>query len=208
MLRILIADDHEIVRRGVRMVVENQPGWEVCAETADGEAALDLALQLRPDVAVLAVALRRLDGVAVTRRLRAQVPDVRVLLFTSNDDYETVANGLAAGARGFVLKSDSAGNLEAAISALGANRPYFSWQVSEQILDAATNERGAKSFTQRELEVAQLIAEGHTNKEIAGLLSLSTKTVESHRSAALRKSGSCTSAGFVRFVIKQHLITA
>lgn len=190
------------------MVVENQPGWEVCAETADGEAALDLALQLRPDVAVLAVALRRLDGVAVTRRLRAQVPDVRVLLFTSNDDYETVANGLAAGARGFVLKSDSAGNLEAAISALGANRPYFSWQVSEQILDAATNERGARSFTQRELEVAQLIAEGHTNKEIAGLLSLSTKTVESHRSAALRKSGSCTSAGFVRFVIKQHLITA
>ena len=128
-----------------------------------------------------------------------------------HDDDETVSSGLAAGARGYVLKSDSDDHLEAAISALGANRPYFSSPVSELLLDAALNERKLsklESFTVRELEVAQLVAEGNSNKQIAQRLEISTKTVESHRRNAMRKAGVRTTAEFVRFAIKRHLIQA
>jgi len=209
MLRILIADDHEIVRKGVRDVIEAHPGWEVCGEAADGQAALDIALRERPDVAVLDVALPLLNGVALTRRLKQECPATNVLLFTMHDDDETVSGGLAAGARGYVLKTDSERYLEAAISALGANRPYFSSFVSELLLDAAINDRKRsrlESFTIRELEVAQLIAEGNSNKQIARRLEISIKTVESHRSAAMRKAGARTAAEFVRFAIKHNLI--
>jgi DNA-binding NarL/FixJ family response regulator len=209
MLRILIADDHEIVRKGVRDVIEGHVGWEVCGEAADGEQALEIALRERPDVAVLDVSLPVMNGVALTRRLHRECPTTKVLLFTMHDDDETVVGGLAAGARGYILKTDSEQHLEAAISALGANRPYFSAFVSELLLDAAMNDRKRgrlESFTMRELEVAQLIAEGDSNKAIARRLGISIKTVESHRSAALRKAGVHTTAEFVRFAIKQNLI--
>jgi DNA-binding NarL/FixJ family response regulator len=211
MLRILIADDHEIVRKGVRDVIEAHPGWEVVGEAADGQNALDLALREKPDVAVLDVSLPVMNGVALTRRLKQECPKINVLLFTMHDDDETVSNGLAAGARGYILKTDSERYLEAAISALGANRPYFSSFVSELLLDAAVNDRKRsrlESFTVRELEVAQLIAEGNSNKQIARLLTISIKTVESHRAAAMRKAGVRTAAEFVRFAIKHNLIQA
>jgi DNA-binding NarL/FixJ family response regulator len=209
MLRILVADDHEIVRKGVRNVIEGHPGWEVCAEAADGQQALDLALRERPDIAILDVSLPILNGVALTRRLHKERPNTRILLFTMHDDDETVTTALAAGARGYLLKSDSESHLEAAISALGANRPYFSSSVSELLLDAAVNERRRsrlENFTTRELEVAQLIAEGNNNKQIARRLNVSIKTVESHRAAAMRKAGVRTAAEFVRFAIKHNLI--
>lgn len=209
MLRILIADDHEIVRKGVRDLIEAHPGWEVCGEAADGQVALEIALREKPDIAVLDVALPVLNGVALTRRLKQETPATNVLLFTMHDDDETVSGGLAAGARGYVLKTDSERYLEAAISALGANRPYFSAFVSELLLDAAINDRKRsrlESFTIRELEVAQLIAEGNSNKQIARRLEISIKTVESHRSAAMRKAGARTAAEFVRFAIKHNLI--
>ncbi|HEY2356059.1 response regulator transcription factor [Phenylobacterium sp.] len=209
MLRILIADDHEIVRKGVRDVIEAHPGWEVVGEAGDGQQALEIALREKPDVAVLDLSLPLLNGVALTRRLRQDSPKTSVLLFTMHDDDETVSGALAAGARGYVLKTDSERHLEAAISALGANRPYFSSVVSELLLDAAMNERKRwrlESFTTRELEVAQLIAEGNSNKQIARLLGISIKTVESHRSAAMRKAGARTAAEFVRFAIKHNLI--
>ena len=211
MLRILIADDHEIVRKGVRDVIEGHPGWEVCAEAADGQEALDLAIQEKPDIAILDVSLPLLNGVALTRRLRQERPGTRVLLFTMHDDDETVSGGLAAGARGYILKTDSEQHLEAAIAALSSNRPYFSSVVSELLLNAAMNDRKRsrlESFTIRELEVAQLIAEGNSNKQIARLLGISIKTVESHRSAAMRKAGVRTAAEFVRFAIKHNLIQA
>jgi len=191
--------------------VEGHPGWEVCAEAADGQQALDLAMQEKPDIAILDVSLPLLNGVALTRRLRQERPATRVLLFTMHDDDETVSGGLAAGARGYVLKTDSEQHLEAAIAALSANRPYFSSVVSELLLNAAMNDRKRsrlESFTIRELEVAQLIAEGNSNKQIARLLNISIKTVESHRSAAMRKAGVRTAAEFVRFAIKHNLIQA
>ena len=209
MLRILIADDHEIVRKGVRDVIEAHSGWEVCGEASDGQQAMEIALREKPDVAVLDISLPILNGVAVTRRLRQECPGVKVLLFTMHDDDETVSGGLSAGARGYILKTDSERHLEAAISALGANKPYFSSFVSELLLGAAVNDRKRSrldSFTVRELEVAQLVAEGHANKQIAHRLNISIKTVESHRSSAMRKAGVRTAAELVRFAIKHHLI--
>jgi DNA-binding NarL/FixJ family response regulator len=211
MLRVLIADDHEIVRRGVRDVVETQPGWEVCGEAANGSDVLDLALKGRPNVAVIDVSLPGLNGIAVTRQLKQAMPTTEILLFTMHDDEETISGGLAAGARGYLLKTDGDEQLVAAISSLGAHRSYFSPLVSDLLLESAVHERKKsrlESFSMRELEVAQLIAEGESNKKIARRLEISVKTVESHRAAAMRKAGVHTAAEFVRFAIKHNLIRA
>ncbi len=211
MLRVLIADDHEIVRRGIRDIIEAHPGWEVCGEVANGQDVLAMAVAEHPNVAVLDVSLPGLNGIAVTRQLRHSSPETEVLLFTMHDDDETVSGGLAAGARGYLLKTEGDDQLVNAISALGAHRPYFSAIVSELLLDAAVHERKKsrlESFTVRELEVAQLIAEGESNKKIARRLGISVKTVESHRAAAMRKAGVRTAAEFVRFAIKHNLIQA
>jgi DNA-binding NarL/FixJ family response regulator len=211
MLQILIADDHEIVRKGVREIIRAHSDWNVCAEAADGREALDLALRTNPDIAILDVSLPILNGLTLARRLQTVCPHTRALLFTMHDNDETVRDALAAGARGYVLKSDSDLHLEAAISALAANRLYFSAPVSELLLDAAVNKRrpsGLEGFTVRELEVTQLIAEGNSNKDIARRLGISIKTVESHRTSAMRKAGVRTGGGLVRFAIKHNLIQA
>ncbi len=210
MLRILLADDHEVVRRGVSEIISANPAWEVVGEAADGDTAFDMALKLRPDIAVLDVSLPHMNGVTLTRRLKQEAPEISVLLFTMRDDDETVNEGLAAGAKGYILKTDTQQHLSAAISAIGARRPYFSPWVSELLLDGLVQDRKRsrlKTFTVRELEVAQLIAEGQSNKAIARDLNISVKTVETHRASAMRKAGVRTAGEFVRFAIKQHLIT-
>ena len=207
----MIADDHELIRRGVRHLVECHPGWEVCGEASDGQEALDLALRLRPEVMVLDVSMPIMNGLAVTRQLRQQAPAISVLLYTMHDEDDTISGGLSAGARGYLFKSDSAQHLESAVAALGARKTYFSSRVSEFLLDAAVNDRKQsrlESFTVRELEIGQLIAEGNSNKQIARQLQRSIKTVESHRAAAMRKAGVRSAAEFVRFAIKQNLIQA
>ncbi|NBW07416.1 MAG: DNA-binding response regulator [Caulobacteraceae bacterium] len=210
MLRILLADDHEVVRRGVSEIISANPAWEVVGEAADGDTAFEMALKLRPDIAVLDVSLPHMNGVTLTRRLKQEAPEISVLLFTMRDDDETVNEGLAAGAKGYILKTDTQQHLSAAISAIGARRPYFSPWVSELLLDGLVQDRKRsrlKTFTVRELEVAQLIAEGQSNKAIARDLNISVKTVETHRASAMRKAGVRTAGEFVRFAIKQHLIT-
>jgi len=209
MLRILVADDHEIVRHGVRDLINSHEGWEVCAEADDGQVAHDLALTTHPDIAILDVSLPHLNGVTLARIFRQDLPATSVLIFTMHDDQETVSGALAAGVRGYVLKSEGEAQLISAISALAARRPFFSPSVTEQLMEAAVHERRKSAlevFTTRELEVAQLIAEGNSNKAIARALSISVKTVESHRASALRKAGVHTAAEFVRFAIKHNLI--
>ncbi|MFZ0267385.1 response regulator [Caulobacter sp.] len=210
MLRILIADDHEMVRKGIRELIQDHPGWDVCGEAGDGLTALELALKERPDIAILDISLPLLNGVAATRRLVHECPRTRVLLYTMLDDEESVTNGLAAGARGYVLKTDSAEHLTSAISALGANRPFFSSLVSEILLETVNHRKRSRldSFTDRELQVAQLIAEGNSNKATARTLGISIKTVESHRASAMRKAGVHTAPELVRFAIKHKLIQA
>lgn len=211
MARILIADDHDIVRKGVRDIIEAHFGWEICGEASDGQEALDLALLEKPDVAIFDVSLPLIGGIALTRRLHQELPGMSIMLFTMHDGEEVVGSGLAAGARGYVLKTDNASILEAGISAMVAKRAYFSPHISELLLTAAIGNRKRsrlESFTVRELEVAQLIAEGNSNKQIARILDISIKTVESHRGAAMRKAEVKSAAEFVRFAIKHNLIEA
>jgi DNA-binding NarL/FixJ family response regulator len=140
MLRILVADDQPVVRLGLRDLIECHAGWEVCAAAADGQQALDLARQVRPDVAVVEVTLPIIGGIDLTRQLRKACPTVRVLLFTTRDDEETITAGLAAGARGYVLKSDSGRCLKEAIAALGDNRSYFSTPIANFLPEAALHD--------------------------------------------------------------------
>jgi DNA-binding NarL/FixJ family response regulator len=211
MLRILIADDHEIVRHGVREIVTLHSGWEICGEAGDGKTAYQLALALKPHVVILDASLPDMDGLSVARLLRQELPTAGILMFTMHDDLETVSAALAAGVRGYVVKSEGDDHLESAIAALGGRRPFFSPSITNFLMDAAVHDRSkvfSKSLTPREIEVAQLIAEGHGNKAIAHQLGICVKTVESHRAAVLRKAGVHTAAEFVRFAVKNNLIRA
>lgn len=211
MLRILIADDHEIVRHGIRDLIRLHPGWEVVAEAGDGQSAHEQAIEHQVQIAVIDISLPKMHGIELAQRLRQDLPNCAVLVFTMHDDQESVNAALAAGVRGYVLKDEGDEQLEAAISALGGRRPFFSPSITEFLMDAAVHDK-AKSylqvFTPREMEVAQLIAEGHGNKAIARQLGICVKTVESHRATVLRKAGVHTAAEFVRFAIKNNLITA
>ena len=211
MLRILIVDAHPVYRKGVQNLIAGHSGWEVCGEAADGVEALPAALDTSPDMAIVDAHLPIMSGITLTGRLRELCPKTRVLILTQQDDDETVRSALEAGARGYILKNDSEITLRDAISAVGANRPYFSSVVSEMLLNAATG-RGPRSrlrsFTPREIEVGQLMAEGQTNRDIALAIGVSVKTVESHRSAAMRKADVNSASQFVRFAIKHSLIEA
>jgi DNA-binding NarL/FixJ family response regulator len=211
MLRVLIADDHEIVRHGLRTLVTAHAGWEICGEAANGRQAAEIAAKSQPDVAILDVGLPLLNGIAAAHLIRKSSPRTRLLLFTMHDDEETVQQALLAGARGYVLKTEGEQRLEEAIAAVGAGRPYLSSSIAQVLVSASLTEpkqSALELFTTRELEVANLIAEGYSNKAIARQLKISVKTVESHRTAVLRKAQVHTAAEFVRFAIRHNLIRA
>jgi DNA-binding NarL/FixJ family response regulator len=209
-LRVLVADVHDIVRTGVRAVVQAQPGWEMCGETAFGQCALDLAQEARPQVVVMGLSLLGMSGIVAARKLR-EVSDAEVLFLSMFDDAASVSSALAAGARGYVLKSDGLDKLVSAVAAAAAHRTYFSPAIARSLLampPAGADDAGLGRLTAREMEVAQLIADGLSNKEIARRLDIAAKTVESHRAAAMRKAGVQTGAQLVRFAIKHHLVAA
>jgi DNA-binding NarL/FixJ family response regulator len=208
--RILIADDHEVVRAGLRKILEAQPGWEVAGEASDGREAVAKALELKPDIAVLDYALPLVNGIEATRQIRARLPHTEVLIFTMHDNEMLIRDLLAAGARGFLLKSDAKRFLLAAIESLALHKPFFTAKVSEALLDSFLKRPGHAQFalTHRERGVVQLIAEGHSNKQIANILNISLKTVETHRAAVMRKLNLSSSASLVRYAIRNHLIDA
>jgi DNA-binding NarL/FixJ family response regulator len=208
MTRILIADDHDVVRSGVRAILEGQSGWEVVGEAEDGKAAIDQALATRPDVVVLDYALPLVNGIEVTRQIRARVPGAEVLIFTMHDTATLVREVLEAGARGFLLKSDAKRFLVTAVESLADHKPFFTSKVSETLLESYLSKRTApdEGLTSREKAVVQLIAEGQTNKKIADVLSISLKTVETHRASAMRKLNLDTTAALIRYAIRNKLV--
>jgi DNA-binding NarL/FixJ family response regulator len=208
MTRILIADDHDVVRSGVRAILETQEGWTVVGEAADGKEAIDQALATRPDVVVLDYSLPVLNGIEATRQIRARVPGAEVLIFTMHDTATLVREVLEAGARGFLLKSDARRFLIAAVESLAAHKPFFTSQVSETLLETYLAKGATPDclLTAREKSVVQLIAEGHTNKRIADVLSISLKTVESHRATAMRKLNLDTTAALIRYAIRNQIV--
>ena len=210
MTRILIADDHEVVRSGVRGLIGQRAGWSVVAEAADGEEAIDRCVTTKPDVAILDYSLPRVTGVQATRQILAQVPTVEVLIFTLHDSEMLMRDAFNAGARGYLLKTDPAQNLLAAIEALAAHRPYFTGKVSEALLATflTNSPQVDRILTNREQAVVQLVAEGHSNKGVSAILNLSIKTTETHRAAAMRKLNINSTAGLVRYAVRSKLVEA
>jgi DNA-binding NarL/FixJ family response regulator len=206
--RILIADDHEVVRSGLRSILEAQPDWEVVAEAVDGKEAVAKALATNPDVAILDYSLPVFNGVEATRQIRARVPQTEVLVFTMHESETLMRELLQAGARGYLLKSDAKQFLITAVQSLAAHKPFFTSRVSETLLESflTTTEGDRGILTARERTVVQLIAEGRTNKQIASVLNISLKTVETHRAAAMRKLNLTSTAAVVRYAIRNRLV--
>ena len=209
MVRILLADDHAVVRRGLRALLEARQDFEVCAEASNGREAVELALHHKPDVAVLDISLPIVNGIEATRQIRKEAPGTEVMIFTLHDRESEIRDVLHAGARGYVLKSEADEQIVRAVEALARHHAYFSDHVSETLLDNFVEQSGSSngiSLTAREREVVQLIAEGNSNKKIAHLLSISVKTVETHRSASMRKLDIHSTAELVRYAVRHRLI--
>jgi DNA-binding NarL/FixJ family response regulator len=208
MIRILIADDHEVVRSGLRNILEAQSNWQVVAEASDGKEAIEKAAQTKPDVAVIDYSLPLINGIEATRQIRARLPKTEVLIFTMHDSETLIQELLKAGARGYLLKSDAKRYLIDAIESLAVHEPFFTAKVSETLLDSflARPYREGSTLTNRERGVVQLIAEGYTNKQIANLLNISLKTVETHRAAIMRKLNLGSSAALVRYAIRNKIV--
>lgn len=208
MTNILIADDHEVVRSGVRGIIEDHVGWSVVAEAADGKQAIDKSIATKPDVAILDYSLPLISGIEATRQIRMRVPSVEVLIFTMHDNEILMRDLFKAGARGYLLKSDAAQHLIAAVESLAAHRPFFTGKASEALLETflTSTRQIDQILTGRERSVVQLVAEGHSNKQIANVLSISVKTVETHRASVMRKLDIGSTAALVRYAVRNKLI--
>jgi DNA-binding NarL/FixJ family response regulator len=214
-LRILIADDHEVVRRGLSALLQAQEGWEICGEASDGREAVEKAKLLKPDFVILDIGMPNLNGLAATRQLTQHDPNFKIIVLTITDSDHVIREALDAGARGFVLKSDAVRDLVSAIDALQRGQMFFTPRVNELVLagflDKGTvSPRGAPpkfpSLTPREREVIQLLAEGKSSKEVASVLNLSTKTAETHRSNIMRKLGFHSIRDLVLYAVKNNII--
>ncbi len=211
-LRILIADDHEIVRRGLVSLIKTQPAWEVVAEADNGRQAVELAKQLQPSIVILDIGMPTLNGLEATRQILRENPQARVLILTITDTDEAVRAVLDAGARGFLLKSDAARDLLSAIEALQYNKTFFTARVAEMVLSGYRGTQGTTrkslvpNLTPREREVVQLLAEGRSTKEVASHLDLSVKTAETHRSNIMRKLGLHSISELVLYAVRNNII--
>jgi DNA-binding NarL/FixJ family response regulator len=213
-LRILVADDHHVVRTGLRALLESKSGWQVCAEAANGREAVEKAVAFKPDVAVLDIGMPLLNGVEATRRIHKLSPETEVLILTMHDSDLLVQEVLEAGARGYILKDDADRNLLAAVDALRRHKPFLSSRVSEVAAKAGSptseghvRERGTRNrLTPREREILQLLAEGKTNKEVAGLLGISVKTAETHRANIMLKLDFHSVTDLVRYAVRNKII--
>lgn len=212
MLRILIADDHEIARQGIRSLLEDHPGWEVCAEAKDGREAVALAGSEHPDVLLLDIGMPNLNGLDATRQILGTTPEARILILTVHDSEQVVREVLATGARGFILKSDAGRDLVAAVEALQNQRTFFTPKVAQMMVDGYLRPQhdsepsGHHVLTPREREVIQLVAEGKTTKEIATALSLSVKTAETHRTNLMRKLDLHSVADLTLYAVRNGIV--
>lgn len=210
-LRILLADDHEIVRRGLRQLLEDHEGWTVCGEAVTGRQAVEMARELVPNLVILDLTMPELNGLEATRQIRKELPSTEVLMFTMHESEQLIGEVLAAGAKGYLLKSDASRSIVAAVEALAQGKPYFNLNVSAALLDSflrsqkQEREALADPLTAREREIVQLLAEGKSNKHIATLLAISLKTVETHRASIMRKLDAHSVVDIVRYAMRNKL---
>jgi DNA-binding NarL/FixJ family response regulator len=208
-MRILIADDHGIVRSGLRLLLDRQADMEVVAEAADGAEAVELALRERPDLCILDVGMPRLTGLQATREIKAQAPEMSVLILSMHRDERYLFEALKAGASGYVLKAEADQDLVEASRSVGRGEAFLTNAAERSLIRdwMSSDEEGPREpLTPREQEVVKLIAEAHTNAQIAEVLHLSEKTVESHRANVLRKLGMRDRVELVRYAIRRGLV--
>jgi DNA-binding NarL/FixJ family response regulator len=213
-LRILLADDHDIVRWGVQRILEQQAGWQICGEAGDGREAIRLTEQLHPDIVIIDIGMPELNGFEATRQIKRRVPETEVLVFSAAEDRHSVHAAFESGARGYLMKSDIARHLVHAVESLAQHRPFFTPKVSEIVFErylesgdpSAIAVTSSSALTEREREVVQLLAEGNSNKEVAAKLGISSKTAETHRAAVMRKLGMKSFSELVRYAIRQRII--
>ncbi len=214
MLNILLADDHDVVRRGLKDMLNAHDGWQVCGEASNGREAVSLARKLKPDVVILDLYMPELNGLEATRQIHHESPGTEILIFTMHETEQLIRDVLTAGARGYVLKSDAGRHLVSAVEALSHHKLFFTAKVSETLLDAYLNpvapEEGQvfRTLTPREREIVQMLAEGKSNKEIASRLSISVKTVETHRATVMRKLDISSIVDLVHYAIRNGLVEA
>jgi DNA-binding NarL/FixJ family response regulator len=213
--RILVADDHEVVRRGLCALLRAQPNWEVCGEASNGREAVEQALKLKPEVLILDIGMPNLNGLEAARQVLKSNPNIKILILTLHDSDQVVREVLNAGARGFLLKSDAARDLVAAVEALRRNQTYFTPKVASMVLDGYLHRNNREvqqeiternRLTPREREIVQLLAEGKSSKEVAVALGLSVKTAETHRSNIMRKLELHSISNLVLYAVRNNIV--
>ena len=213
-IRVLIADDHLVMRRGLRAIVESIDGWSVCGEAQTGREAVDMTAKLKPEIVVMDVTMPELNGLEATRQIKKQHPQVEVLMFTGLETEELVHQVFEAGARSYLLKTAGRDQLETALRSLAAHKPFFTNEVGEILFAKflhgknAVAEEGGGRLTDREREIVQLLAEGSSNKEVADKLGISVKTAETHRAAIMKKLKLSAFSELVRYAIRNHIVSA
>ena len=215
-MRVLVADDHEIVRRGLCSLIEGQPGWKVAAEAADGREAVEKTRELKPDLTVMDISMPSMNGLEATRQIMKDCPESKVLVLTVHDSDPLIREVLDAGARGYVLKADAGRDLVAALEALRRNKTFFTAKVAQTVLDgylkrdfepAEVDTRKGR-LTPRQREIVQLLAEGKSSKEVAVELGISVKTAETHRANIMRRLDCHSVSELVRYAIRNQFIEA
>jgi DNA-binding NarL/FixJ family response regulator len=212
MIRVLLADDHAVMRRGIREILDADSDIEIIGEAGDGREAIRLADKLKPDVLVIDLGMPELNGLDAIRHLRSEQPEVELLVFSMHDSEELIREAFSAGARGYVLKSDAALYLTEAVKSLSRHKPFFTPRISEAILnslvggDGRSDHAGHGPLSAREREILQLLAENKTNKEIATRLSISVRTVETHRRSIMQKVNANSIVELVHYAIRNGII--
>lgn len=214
-LRILIADDHEVVRDGMRALIEHEPGWEVCGTAITGQEAVDTAKKLKPEVVVLDMTMPELDGLEVLREIKRALPNTEVVIFSAHHSEEVIEQLFDAGAKSYIQKTDASRHLVAAIRSLAEHKPFFTPEISQVLFAKFLSvnpwkKRGAQkhTLTDRERDVVRLLALGSSNKDVAKTLGVSVRTAETHRGVLMRKLGLDSLAALVRYAIRNNIIDA
>lgn len=214
-LDVLVADDHDIVRRGLRDLIEKQPGWKVVGEATNGREAVEKAKQLKPDVSILDISMPSLNGLEAARQIAASGSSTKVLILTIHHSDPLIQQMVKAGVRGYVLKTDAASELVHAVEALQRNKTFFTSKVAQAFLDerqkaakAANPDERALRLTPRQREIVQLLAEGKNSREIASMLGTTFKTIETHRANIMRRLECHSVTELVRYAIRNDLIQA
>jgi two-component system, NarL family, response regulator NreC len=214
-LRILIADDHDVVREGTRTVIERQPGWEVCGVAATGLEAVEQALALKPDIVVMDMTMPELNGLDAAVQIKRRLPETEILIFSAHQTDEMIREVFEAGAKSFIFKSEAQHFLVEAIQSLSEHKPFVTNKVSQVLFAEFLNRsedgqpdaaQTSKRLSAREREIVRLLAQGRSNKEVAGALRISVRTAENHRANVLHKLGLDSLASLVRYAIRHELV--